>query len=58
MDCDGLLVFRLPKVVRVGGIRSGPLSWMHLAFGLRGASWFLGLAERTFPLSLMRQGAR
>src|ERR1700761_4425060 len=30
-------------------ISNGPLiSWMYLAFGIRGASWFLGVSEWTF----------
>jgi uncharacterized membrane protein YkgB len=38
--------FEYEAQVLIPFIRNGPLiSWMYPAFGLRGASWFLGVAE-------------
>jgi uncharacterized membrane protein YkgB len=40
--------FEYEAQVLIPFIRDGPLtSWMHPAFGLRGASWFLGVADWT-----------
>jgi uncharacterized membrane protein YkgB len=46
--------FEYEAQVLVPYISNGPLiSWMHTLFGIRGASWFLGVAEWTFGALLL-----
>ena len=45
--------FQYEAEVLIPYISNGPLiSWMYPAFGVRGASWFLGLSEWSFALLL------
>src|SRR5437899_7912196 len=45
--------FEYEAQVLVPYIRNGPLiSWMYPVFGVRGASWFLGVSEWSFALLL------
>lgn len=45
--------FTYEAEVLIPYISNGPLiSWMYPAFGVRGASWFLGLSEWSFALLL------
>jgi uncharacterized membrane protein YkgB len=45
--------FEYEAQVLIPYISNGPLiSWMHPVFGIRGASWFLGVAEWSFGLLL------
>jgi len=45
--------FAYEAQVLIPFIRNGPLiSWMYPAFGIRGASWFLGVSEWTFCVLL------
>src|SRR5262249_31477137 len=45
--------FQYEAEVLIPFISNGPLlSWMYPVFGVRGASWFLGLSEWSFALLL------
>lgn len=46
--------FEYEAQVLIPYISNGPLiSWMYPAFGIRGASWFLGVAELSFSALLL-----